>query len=266
MARVLFLTLGLGLSLTLLAACGDGAASSNDGDSSPTATQQGSTNPTSAPGESENDPGPEPSLDGPASKFSISQLDLDSGYITDVPGTYVLDALNYGQTKIFATPEEGQQLLSEWGYVGGYETGYTPEGRERAVLQGAHYFWVETHLFEDGQGASAAYDFFEEQLRASGSDAVTFPGVGNESTAWLRLGEKVYGSTVDSAFHRVVFRRGNLVAIVATWGAEPFMNVQAATALGRIVDEKALGERDAPEPTPTSNYTPEAVSTPTEGN
>jgi hypothetical protein len=264
MARNLFLTLGLGLSLTLLAACGDGEASSNDDGTSPTATQSTQANPTSAG--TENDPGPEPALSGPASKYSISQLDLDSGYITDVPGTYVLDATNYSQTKTFATPEEGQALLTEWGYAGGYETGYTPEGRERAVLQGAHYFWVETHLFEDGRGASAAYDYFEERLRASGSEQVTFPGIGNESTAWVRLGEKVYGSTVDSAFHRVVFRRGNLVAIVATWGAEPFMNIGTVTTLGRIVDEKALGERDAPEPTPTSNYTPETGSTPTGGS
>lgn len=265
MARILFLSLGLGLSLSLLVACGDGAASSDD-DSSPTSTAEdpASSTPTSAA--VENDPGPEPALDGPASKYSISQLDLDSGYITDVPGTYVLNALNYSQTKTFPTPEEGQQLLNEWGYAGGYETGYTPEGRERAVLQGAHYFWVETHLFDDGEGANAAYDYFEERLRASGSEAVTFGGIGNESTAWVRLGEKVYGSTVDSAFHRIVFRRGNLVAIVATWGAEPFMTVDAAAELGRIVDEKALGDREAPEPTPTSNYTPEAVTTPSEGN
>ncbi len=264
MARVIPLSLGLGLCLSLLAACGDGAASSNGDGPDPTEAPSSPANPTVAA--HENDPGPVPQLDGPASKFSIAQFDLDSGFLTDIPGTYVLDASNYGQTKTFATPEEGQRLLAEWGYIGGYETGYTPEGRERAVLQGAHYFWVESHLFEDQDGAAAAYSYFEERLRASGSEAVTFPGLGNESSAWVRLGEKVYGSSVDSAFHRVVFRRGNLVSIVATWGAEPFMTVNVATTLGAIVDEKALGERDAPEPTPTSNFTPEVVSTPTGGN
>jgi hypothetical protein len=265
MARVLSLSLGFGLCLSLFTACGDGAASSNGDNSSPTQPAASTASPTTS-AVSPNDPGPAPALDGPASKYSISQLDLDSGYLTDIPGTFVLDALNYGQTKTFATPEEGQRLLSEWGYAGGYETGYTPEGRERAVLQGAYYFWVETHLFEDQAGAAAAYDYFDGRLRASGSEAVTFPGIGNESSAWVRLGEKVYGSSVDSAFHRIVFRRGNLVSIVATWGAEPFMNVGIAASLGAIVDEKALGERDTPEPTPTSNFTPESVTTPTEGN
>lgn len=265
MARVLSLTLGLSLAVALFAACGDGEATAPGDNQGPTPTQSAvQSSPT--PAGQQNHSGAEPVLEGPASRYSIAQLDLGPGYLTDVPGTFVLTERNYGQTKTFTSPEEGQRLLAEWGYLGGYETGYTPEGRERAVLQGSYYFWVETHLFEDAEGATKAFEYFDARLRASGSENISFPGIGNESSAWVRIAEKVYGSSVDSAFHRIVFRRGNLVSVVLTWGAEPFMNVGIVGNLAAIVEEKALGDRPAPEPTPTSNYTPEVVSTPSGGN
>jgi hypothetical protein len=43
-----------------------------------------------------------------------------------------------------------------------------------------------------------------------------------------------------------------MLVVVATLGAEPLMEVNAAYGLAVIIDEKAMGVRQAPEPTPTS--------------
>jgi hypothetical protein len=40
------------------------------------------------------------------------------------------------------------------------------------------------------------------------------------------------------------------VGVVLTSGAEGFMKAEDARLIAEIMDEKALGERDAPEPTP----------------
>lgn len=204
-----------------------------------------------------------PSLDTPASKYSIIQDDLPEGFITYIPGTYVLDTDDYAASKIFVSTDEGKALLNQWGYLGGYETSYTPEGRERAVLAGAYYFAVETHLFDDESGAEAAYQHFHQKLTSSASTMVETAPLGNESTAWARQGDVIRGSSVPSLLHTVVFRRGNLLAVVSTFGAQPFMTVETSVSLATIVDEKALGERDAIEPTPTSNFTPQDAASAT---
>lgn len=198
----------------------------------------------------QNDATAEPVLEGPASRYSIGQPDLGSGYLTDVPGTFVLTIGNYAATRTFTSPEEGQQKLTQWGYLGGYETGYTPEGRDRALLNGGYTIYVESHLFQSEEGAKAAFAYFNERLAESVSEQVTAPAVGNESSAWRLVHDPISGSSVNSVFHRLVFRRGNLLVVVATLGAEPLMDVNRAFGLAVIVDEKAMGERAAIEPTP----------------
>lgn len=194
-------------------------------------------------------------VDGPASKYAVSQDDLGRGYITDIEQTFVLDAETYGQTGAFQGEGDGASMLRSWGYLNGYETHYEPEGRLTAVLNGAYYLWVETHLFETEEGAKQAFAFFNAKLAAT-SQRVNADPVGDESSAWRFIHDKVPNSTVDAVFHRVVMRRGNLVAIVATWGAEPFMRVDHALGWAAVIDEKALGTREAIEPTPTSNFQP----------
>ena len=192
-----------------------------------------------------------PQIGMPSSRYSVLQSDLDPGYLTDVPGTFVLTAENYSPTATFPSPEEGLQKLAEWGYLGGYETGYTPEGRDSAVLNGSYYIFVETHLFETPEGTAAAFDYFNDRLTNSVSEQVTAPSVGNESAAWRLVYDTIGNSSVESVFHRVIFRRGNMLVVVATLGAEPLMKVDDAYSLAVIVDEKAMGARQAPEPTPT---------------
>jgi hypothetical protein len=64
--------------------------------------------------------------------------------------------------------------------------------------------------------------------------------------------EGIGGTSVAAELHRYLFRRGNLLAMVVTWGAEPFMDVTAVYQLAHVVDSKATGRKAALEPTPVS--------------
>jgi len=201
-----------------------------------------------------NDTSRSPLLEMPASRFSISQDDLGPGYITDIDFTWKLDGDSYGRTKTFPSPEEGWRLLAEWGYLGGYETSYSPEGYSRAVLEGAFTVAVETHLFATEEGAKSAYQYFEQRLSESVSQPITAFALGNESSAWraVNTSEGIAGSSVAAELHRYLVRRGNLLAMVVTYGAEPFMDVEPVYRLAHVVDSKATGELEAVEPTPVS--------------
>ena len=200
-----------------------------------------------------NDDSISPHLEGPASLYSISQDDLGPGYITDIEGTWVLSSDVYGGTKPFAGTD-GPGMLKGWGYVDGYETGYTPEGRSAAVLNGSYTIKVETHLMKDEAGARELFNFFKEALGKSVSEPVSASPIGNEFTAWRYIDREngVNGSDIPGEYHQYVFRRGNLVAAVLTWGAEPFANVNAVYSLAHIIDEKALGQVPLVEPTPVA--------------
>lgn len=239
----LLLILGVVALPLLLVACG---GDDDDDDAAPGAPSTATPFP--------NDPGHSPQIEMPASRFSISQEDLGPGYVTQITHTWNLNSDNYGRTGTFASAAEGWRLLNEWGYLGGYETGYTPEGGTRAVLQGAYNIAVETHLFESEEGAILAYDYIEKRLADSVSAPVSAYDVGNQSSAWVAVDsqEGIGGSSVAGEYHRYVFRRGNLVAVVLTWGAEPFMDVTPVYQLAHVIDSKATGEREAVEPTPVS--------------
>jgi hypothetical protein len=248
MARPPYLALGACLCLFVLSACG-GEGSASDGTPSPAPARP---TPTAPP----HDAASEPRLEAPASRYAVLQDDLGRGFITDVGATITHNATSYSVSKVFADPEDGVEKLNSWGYTDGYENSYMPDGRERAVLNGAFYFAVESHLFESEEGAREAMEHIEARLEASVSRRVDVYPVGNASSGWEAMGDYIPGSSVPSVHHRVVFRRGNLLTMVATWGAEPFVTVNSAHEIARIVDEKALGERAAPVPTPAGNVAP----------
>ncbi len=253
MVRRLALALCACTLLPLLAvACGDdddGSAAPATGDSTPAGPAK-----TITSGDSKS----EPQLTVPASRFAISVDDMgidpstgNAAYMTDLKATYVLDAASYGKTSIFPSPAEGEKTLNQWGYLGGYETGLIPEGRDTAVLNGAFYINVEVHLFSSIDGAKKAYDNFESRLRASGrGNFIPAQTVGNKSSTWTLTEGKVGTSTVSRVYHQTVLRRGNLVAVVLTSGAEGFMKVDTVRSMAEIIDQKALGQKAAIEPTP----------------
>ncbi|MCK6563384.1 MAG: hypothetical protein HUU14_08105 [Dehalococcoidia bacterium] len=238
------------LIASIAVACGDDdAAPPSDGGENPATPGKAS---------STSDARSEPMLTMPASRFAISVDDMgtdpstgNAAYMTDLKATYVLDAASYGKTSIFPSPAEGEKTLKQWGYLGGYETGLIPEGRDTAVLNGAFYVNVEVHLFSSVDGAKKAFDHFESRLRDSGrGQFVPSQGVGSKSSTWTLTEGYVGTSTVGRVYHQTVFRRGNLVAVVLTSGAEGFMKVDTARTMAGIIDQKALGQKQAVEPTP----------------
>lgn len=224
---------------------------------------------TASPASTVNDPKPSPKLPGPASKYSLLFEDVGSGYLSDVQGTFTTTIDNYAKSPTFASEQEGRDSLTKWGYQGGFETGYIPEGRINAVLNGDFYITIELHLFNDENGAKAAYSYFESKLKGGSAQQVPGANVGNQSSGWRRLTGKVGTSNIDAVIHTVVFRRGNLLAVVLTQGADPFMRIDNVMDVARIIDQKALGQIPAVEPTPASNFktpTPNPVTpTPTPG-
>ena len=247
-ARAVLLCASAAIFAPLFLACGgddDASAGTPSADPSPSAA---------------NDVSASPMLTMPVSRFAVSQSDLGTAFIVDIPATLRLTADDYAKAPVFASVQEGQTLLKQWAYQGGYETGYTPEGREKAVLQGGFYSKIETHLFHDQDGAKKAFDRFASYLKATpGNQAQTTLPVGNQYAAFQRIEGKVPNSSVSSVFHYLLFRRGNLVAVVFTYGADGFMKIGTARDLANMVDQKALGNANAVEPTPASNYTPPAT-------
>lgn len=200
-----------------------------------------------------------PVLSGRAGKYSVSLDDIGIAWLTDIKGTFEIDSSELvthyaGRPDVFPSPAEGLRMLGEWGYKEGYQTGYIPEGRDSAVLQGAYYIVVETHVFETIEGAQKAYAYYARKPAESGASGVAVTGVGNEASGFVTVAGKIAGSSVNAAYHQVVFRRGNVVEIVLTKGAQGFMEITHPWELARIADEKLVGQRSATEPTPTSGY------------
>jgi len=230
----------------VLSACGD---DDDDADAaaipSPTTAAQATTGGSTA----------SPTLSGPAGKYTVSLDDIGNAWLTDIPATFVLDPVKYGGTpRLFPTEAEGMKLLKEWGYVEGYETGFIPEGRDNAVLNGSYYIRVETHLFQTAEGAKQAYDYFRKLRTDSGASPAPVESLGNEAAGFVTVSGKIGSSSVNAAYHQVVTLRGNAVTITLTKGAQGFMKIDAAWDLARISDDKMLGTRAAVEPTPTSNF------------
>jgi len=243
-----------------LAACG--------GDDGNATTASASNSTTTAETKPAADTTTEPKLAAPASRYAPNLDDMganasgNAAFLTDIQATFVLDADNYSKTKSFAGAADGKKLLTQWGYLGGYETGFIPEGRQTAVLNGAYYGVVEVHLFETADGAKKAYEHFVNTLKeAKQAQPVTATTVGNQSSTWTLTQGKVANSQVNMVHHRIVFRRGNLVAVVLTSGAEGFMKAEVVGALAAIIDQKALGTKPAVEPPPIAKQTPGATPT-----
>ena len=234
-------------AVPVFAACGDdddADAGAGPGTSTASAQTAGSTNSNDSP-----------TLARPASKYSVSIDDIGIAWLTDIANTYVIDATAYGkQPMLFGNEAEGKKLLTDWGYLEGYETAYIPEGRDTSVLKGAYYIKVETHLFKDEEGANKAFKYFADYAATSGASPVNIQPVGNVSVAFATSYGTIGSTNVKALYHQVVFRRGNVITILLTKGAQGFMTVEPARELALIADEKILGERPAVEPTPTSSY------------
>jgi hypothetical protein len=233
-------------------ACGDGGEPG-----SPDVTSSAANTPGSAQVR-ENDPDVAPLQDAPVSQFSVLVQDLGiDNFLTDLANTVELTPQLFAETAAFSDPGSGLESLTAWGYIEGYRTGLLPEGDTDAILNGAYVVGQQLHLFEDEEGADELYEYFVENVSNNGvSSPLTADTIGSESSVSRTLAGKVGGdSHVDQVIHQLIFRRGNVVVVLLTIGADPLMKVDTVLELGAIVDDKLLDEREHPQPTPVPTRT-----------
>jgi hypothetical protein len=203
--------------------------------------------------------GPNPTLTGPSAKFAASAEDIGGNIqgVADESRTVTSSTFADPSVGPFTSIDEGRQKVQEWGYQEGYVTVLQPDGLLAGVVQGRYYVRQEVHLFRDPAGAAAAFDWYANLYDGlEGVEAQEANPLANESASWRSIDGKIENSDLDRAYHRFIFRRGNLVAIVQTVGADTFMTIDPARDVAVIVDDRALGNRAAPTPTPSGGLLP----------
>lgn len=210
------------------------------------------------PGSNAGNTGPDPILSGPPAAYAPALDELPGVYDVNRSETYTLSPATFATLSgaPFTDTQAAQDFATEWGYQGGYTALFLPDGLLAGALQGRYYITVQVHQFSSTEGAKELFARFDEQGdNTRGSERERIDPVGNQSGAWSFLEGTVGTSEIVGVYHRVVFRRGNLVGVVLTYGGEPFMSVEQALAVARIIDERALGEREPVEPTPIARPT-----------
>lgn len=203
--------------------------------------------------------GPAPVLGGPAVKYAASQQEIGGG-IQAVPNESAnITPETYADPSIgpFKDINIGRDTVRQWGYKEGYLGVFQPDGLASGMLLGRFYVRLETHLFESTAGATNAFKWYSDLYNsASGVEKTDSNPLANESGSWRSVLGKIETSDLDRVYHRFVFRRGNMVSIVQTVGADTFMTIDPARDIAVIVDDRALGNRAAPTPTPSGGTLP----------
>lgn len=201
--------------------------------------------------------GPEPMLEMPVSRFAPALEEMPGPFSVNVPETFGLSAATWSVIGPFDNPQQGEQLAGEWGYIEGWRVLYDPDGLLSGVVEGRYYATIEVHLFKTADGAKKAYaQYLEKSSGREGSERQSARGLGNESSGWAFVQGTVGTTDMVAVYHRFIFRRGNLVTSVITYGGQPFLTIDPARDIAVIIDERALGERDAAEPTPIPTVLP----------
>lgn len=241
--RAVYGILSAALALLLFAGCG------GDDNGEPPVGTTPSTGGSSG--------GPEPRLDAPVSRFAPSQEEMPGKFEVNPLETFGLASATWSVTGPFDNAQQGEQLAEQWGYIEGWRVLYSPDGLISGVIEGRYYATIEVHLFETVAGASEAYaQYLDKSVSKAGSEKQDTRALGNESSGWALVEGTVGNTDMVAVFHRFIFRRGNMVAMVITYGGNPFMTIDPARDIAVIIDERALGEREAAEPTPIPTILP----------
>jgi hypothetical protein len=207
--------------------------------------------------------GPSPTVPGPASKYSPSLKDLSGLYTVNVPDTFTQNITTFASSYLFPNNQQGSDLASQWKIIDGYKVSYEPDGLAAGEVKGGYYVTVEVYLFQDTNGAGDAYtymaDFFSKGPGAEKDDT---KGLGNSSAAYHIIHGTVGPTDTPEIYHSFIFRRGNVVTVVRTQGAQGLVTIDRARDVAVIVDDRILGHRDATAPTPIP--TPKISLPPTE--
>jgi hypothetical protein len=205
--------------------------------------------------------GPEVMVEGPASRYVVGVQDFQEAPVQPFPPeTFPLTALSFAANGYWASPQEGEQEAKGWGYLDGYQATLEPVGKLADVVRGGYYIRTEAYLFDSIDGARDAYaHLLQQHTDQADSQREEARPLGNQSSAFSVISGPIGTSDVPGVYHRFLFRRGNLVAIVQTYGGEPNMTIDRARDFAVAVDDKALGKRAAPTPTPAAGGTPVVV-------
>jgi hypothetical protein len=207
--------------------------------------------------------GPSPSAPGPASRYTPSLKDLPGLYTVDVPDTFTQNISTFASSYLFPNNQQGEQLASQWKIIDGYKVSYQPDGLAAGEVKGNYYVTAEVYLFQDTAGAADAYTYMANFFaNGPGAEKDDTKGLANSSAAYHIVQGTVGPTDTPEIFHSFVFRRGNVVAIVRTQGAQPLVTIDRARDVAVIIDDRILGNRDASIPTPIP--TPKISLPPTE--
>ena len=249
--RRLLLPIGA-LVVTLAAGCGGGTDVSQTvrdttpGAPGPTAT---ATRPSQSVGGTSG--GPEKETRGLASQVAPSIDELPRGMKVNVPESFTLNLGTFSSSYLFTTNAEGEEKANAWKIVDGYQVVYEPEGLAADLLRGRYYVRAETYLFQTIDGASQAYEFMDKfYLARPATQKISTKQLGNQSNAYKLVSGTVGTSDQIAAYYRMLVRRGNAVFVVQVNGSDKFVTIDQARDIAVIMDDRILGSRPAPVPTP----------------
>jgi hypothetical protein len=182
---------------------------------------------------------------------SLNIDELPPGYEVDEPNTFAMNITTFSSSYWFRSDREGQERAQEWGIINGFQVYYQPEGLFADVLRGIPYVTIETYQFADVSGSRKAFAHLNNVLKSTpASEGVDARPLANDSAAYRILQGTVGPSEELAVYHRYVFRRGNTVVAVQTWGGDKYMNIDPARNIAAAIDDKLLGSRPVVEPTP----------------
>jgi hypothetical protein len=177
------------------------------------------------------------------------------------PGTRQIE--NQDLIEASPNPEATEQSIAQTGRLIGYQAEYAVPS-ELSLLSGPVNIVSTAALYLTVEGArdairSAAADYGQ----LSAFEAIEVEPVGNEHMAHAleRTEQLEDGREVSIVTYFIDYRRGNLVVTVALTGATAIVEPAEALALARVIDEKILGQRPAPLPTPAGTAPPAATAT-----
>jgi hypothetical protein len=201
--------------------------------------------------------GPEPEVDGSGAEYSLLFDEIPyPDFQVYSPGTRQIE--NEELIEASSNPDAVRETIAEQGRLIGYQAEYAVAS-EFSLLSGPVSIVSTAGLYLTVEGAGEAIESAAgvysgiEQF-----EPVQVEAVGNEHMAHSleRLEQLEDGREVSIVTYFIDFRRGNVVVTVALTGATAIVAPEEALALARVIDEKILGQRPAPMPTPAGTAPP----------
>jgi hypothetical protein len=184
--------------------------------------------------------------------FVVQLGDIEPGWETEVLETFIISPEGFATGQYFSSIAAGESAVQDFCYVDGYQAQLAPIGKSADVALGKHYIRSETYRFCSAEGARGMWellDRFHAGVEGSVREVDVLP-LGNASSAFRILSGTVAGTELPGAYHRFMTVRGNMLFITQVFGALQYTSIQQARDYAVIIDEKVLGQRPAPTPTP----------------